>query len=147
MFLCDGDGWFYKVLHTTIGDAERSVKQVGEFTVNFLCEGYAYLSRGQENYDAAKVAYNPYSVCHPTYFISGNGTCTLTVNGNEMKAVVGQSLVINTDLMLAYSEDSGELQNTAVTGNYEDLYLEEGDNTIIITDGFGLSVIPNWRSV
>ena len=39
----------------------------------------------------------------------------------------------------------GTLNNTAVTGNYEDLVLIEGDNKVTITDGFDLKVIPYWR--
>ena len=69
--------------------------------------------------------------------------CTLTVNGNEMTANVGQNLTIDTDLMIAYRQD-GTLQNTAVTGDYEDLYLVPGDNVISITSGFDLKIIPNW---
>ena len=69
--------------------------------------------------------------------------CTLMVNGNEMTANVGQNLTIDTDLMMAYRQD-GTLQNTAVTGDYEDLYLVPGDNVINITSGFDLKIIPNW---
>ena len=88
--------------------------------------------------------YNPYSVSHPEYLIIGEGNCTLTVNGKTMEANVGQNLTINTDLMLAYRKD-GEMQNTQVTGNYEDLYLAEGENQISISAGFEMTVIPNWR--
>lgn len=42
-------------------------------------------------------------------------------------------------------ESDGTLNNTAVTGNYEDLVLIEGDNKVTITDGFDLKVIPYWR--
>lgn len=57
---------------------------------------------------------------------------------------VGQNLTIDTDRQLAYRSD-GTLNNTAVTGNYEDLVLVEGDNKVTITDGFDLKVIPYWR--
>ena len=60
-----------------------------------------------------------------------------------MTATVGQNLTIDTEKMLAYRED-GELQNTGVTGDYGDLYLLHGENEISISEGFSLSVIPNW---
>ena len=82
----------------------------------------------------------------PVYKITGNGGCTLTVNGKAMKATVGQNLTINTELMIAYRTD-GTLQNGKVTGDYEDLYLLEGENQISITKGFDLKVIPNWRCI
>ena len=72
--------------------------------------------------------------------------CTLTENEKSMTANIGQNITINTDVMLAYRED-GTLQNTSVTGDYENLYLAEGDNTISVTDGFKLTVIPNWREL
>lgn len=55
--------------------------------------------------------------------------CTLTVNGNTMTANVGQNLTIDTDRMIAYRSD-GTLNNTQVTGNYEDMYLLNGENEI-----------------
>ena len=61
-----------------------------------------------------------------------------------MRANVGQNITIDTERMIAYRTD-GAMQNTAVSGDYEDLYLLEGANQIVITSGFGLKVIPNWR--
>ena len=63
-----------------------------------------------------------------------------------MSATVGQNLTIDTDLMIAYRMD-GDINNIAVTGNYEDLWLQEGENTISITSGYDLSIIPNWRTL
>ena len=68
----------------------------------------------------------------------------LTVNGNKMTANVGQNLTIDTDLMIAYRTD-GTSQNTEVTGEYEDLWLPPGENSVSVTAGFSLTVIPNWR--
>ena len=92
----------------------------------------------------ADVLYNPYALSKPIYMITGEGMCTLTVNGKSVTANVGQNLTINTDLMLAYRKD-GTMMNTAVTGDYEDLWLNSGENSITITSGFSLAIIPNWR--
>ena len=67
----------------------------------------------------------------------------LTVNGKTMTADVGQKITIDTDRELAYRKD--KLSNTAVSGKYDDLYLQEGENEITITEGFDLKIIPNWR--
>ena len=37
------------------------------------------------------------------------------------------------------------MMNTSVSGDYEELYLKPGENEISITQGFTLTVIPNWR--
>lgn len=142
-FSDDGSA-FYRVLYTKISAAERTSKRIGTFTADFICDPYTYMVAGLRRITRYAEIYNDYSVSHPDYIITGEGVCTLTVNGKTMTADVGQNLTINTDLMLAYRED-GTLQNTDVTGNYEDLYLQEGENTISITSGFDLKLIPNWR--
>lgn len=144
LILGDDAAYFYKVKHTTINESERRVIESGEFTVDFICGGYQYLEEGTYEHDIKDVLYNPYALCHPTYLIIGEGKCTLKVNGKTMVANVGQNLTINTDLMLAYRTD-GAILNTAVSGDYEDMYLREGDNTISHSAGFGLKVMPNWR--
>lgn len=78
------------------------------------------------------------------YMISGEGACVLTVNGKTMTADVRQNITIDTDRELAYRKDK-TLSNTAVSGKYDDLYLQEGENEITITEGFDLKIIPNWR--
>lgn len=135
---------FYKARNVVIGENERTVKKVGEFTAEFTCHGCQYLVDGQKEYTLDAVEYNPYFVSHPVYKIEGEGVCQLTVNGNTMRANVGQNLIIDTELMIAYRED-GSLANTDVLGDYDELYLREGENRIDITSGFALKVIPNWR--
>ena len=76
--------------------------------------------------------------------IEGEKAGVLTVNGHEIKINVGQNLTIDTNLMITYRQDR-TLQNTAITGNYEDMYLLPGENTIEITEGLNLMVTPNWR--
>lgn len=87
--------------------------------------------------------YNPWSESHPIFKISGEGVCKITVNGKEVSANVGQNLLINTNLMQTYRED-GALNNTAITGDYENLYLQEGLNEISVSSGFAAEVIPKW---
>lgn len=144
LILGDDPGYFYKVKHTSVGESERKVMESGEFTVDFICDGYLYVIEGAEEHEVSDILYNPYALCHPIYVITGEGMCTLNVNGNAMTANIGQNLTVNTDLMLAYRTD-GTFQNAAVTGDYESLYLQEGGNTVELSAGFGLKVIPNWR--
>lgn len=146
LWFSDDDGIFYKAYYCRITSTERTSKRIGNFMAEFVCDPYCYVKRGKREYEKEEVEYNPYSVCCPTFLITGNGDCTLTVNGKRMEAAVGQNLTINTELMLAYRTD-GTVQNTAVSGEYENLYLRPGDNSISITAGFGLRVIPNWRSL
>lgn len=106
-------------------------------------DGLQYSVDGAMEYDIEDVCWNPYIECHPTYKIAAEGMCTLKINGKTMTANVGQNLTIDTDLMIAYRED-GTLNNTKVSGNYEDMYLQPGNNKIEFYGG-NLKVIPNWR--
>lgn len=135
---------FYKVKNIELDDVERNLKKIGLFVANFTCSPFCYIESGSWEMSVDEVKYNPYMTCHPIYKITGNGQCALSINGNTMKAEVGQNLVIDTERMLAFRED-GSMQNTAVTGDYEAMYLVPGDNEISITSGFGMTVIPQWR--
>ena len=112
--------------------------------LSFICDPGDYIVSGKYEHEIQDVLWNPYSECCPIYLISGEGNCVLAVNGNVMEAQIGQNLTIDTELMVSYRTD-GIVQNTAVTGNYNDLYLCPGSNEISITNGFDLKIIPNWR--
>lgn len=140
----DDAGYFYKVKRTKINTTERNSIRVGNVETVFTCEPYEYLMIGKEFLPPEDVSFNPYELSHPEYKITGEGNCTLTVNGKTMKANIGQNLTIDTDRMIAYKED-GDIINTSVTGNYDDLYLKPGENIISVSSGFSLTVKPNWR--
>ena len=143
--LSDDGGYFFRISHVELDDAERTSARIGNFEAVFVCrDGMYYLNDGIREYEMTDVQWNPYEISKPIYKITGEGKCTLTVNGNQMTANVGQNLTIDTERMIAYRED-GTLQNTSVSGNYETLYLQTGNNDVEITSGFVLKIIPNWR--
>ena len=144
LMLGDDQEYMYKVYYCRITDTERTSRRLGNFTAEFVCHPYAFVVDGQQEYDASDVKYNPYMVSHPIYIISGSGACTLTVNGKTMTATVNQQITIDTDRMIAYNAQMVN-QSSLLTGDYEDLYLQEGDNTITVSTGFTLKIIPNWR--
>ena len=143
----DDSEYFYRVKKVEISETERECRAIGRFTVTFFCYGDNYLHSGTAKYMIEDVKYNPYHTSHPIYIIQGEGVCVLKVNGNQMTVnLVGQNVTIDTELMIAYRMD-GTMENTSVTGDYEDLYLKPGYNEIEITEGFEAKVIPNWRSL
>lgn len=135
---------FYRVRYVNIGQNERLIKRIGRFTATFVCQPGTYFENGQEWLEPGTQLYNYHSTSQPVYEITGNGECTLTVNGNTMKGTVDGSLTIDTDLWLAYKDKT---QNTLVTGDYDGLYLNPGLNTIGITEDFKLRIKPNWRII
>ena len=103
-----------------------------------------YLQTGTKEQQLSALLNNPGERCWPVYKIAGEGMCTVTVNGKQIKANIGQNLTIDTERKLAYRTD-GTMQNTSVSGNYEDMALNPGKNSISVTGGFALTAIPNWR--
>lgn len=139
---CD---FFYRISHVNLNANERTTMRIGKFVATFVTtDGLTYFESGKFAVDFSDIKFNPGLFSQPIYQISGEGMCTITVNGKEMTANISDNLTIDTELMIAYRED-GTLTNTAVSGNYEDLYLQEGENTITVTDGFECKVIPRWR--
>lgn len=132
---------YYNVLKITYGDIERDLRAYGRFTVTFICE--PYLFRRDGDISVAKITYNPYDECRPVYKITGNGTCTLTVNGKSVSATIGQNLTIDTNRMLAFRED-GTIMNTSLTGDYEDLWIPRGECSISVSSGYDLEMQPKW---
>lgn len=141
---CDKPDYYYIVKNVELSATAQDSDVSMDFTVTLTCEPGAYLVLGKREHEVPEVLQNRYNVAHPVYKITGEGNCTLTINRNIVTANVAQNLTIDTDRMVAYRED-GTLQNTAVTGDYEDMYLLPGQNAITLTEGFTLKVIPNWR--
>lgn len=135
---------FWKVKEIQISEIKRILKKYGHFDIKFICSPFEYLVEGRNRFALQEVQFNPYGLAKPEYEITGEGTCTILVNGKTVRADVGQNLTINTGLMLAYRED-GTIMNTAITGDYRDLYLKPGENSISVSAGFSVAVKPNWR--
>lgn len=141
----DDAAYFYNISHVKLGTLSRESLRVGKLTATFVTiDGLSYLKQGLLEQECKDVQYNPGIWCQPIYKITGEGVCNLTVNGKTMRANVAQNLTIDTGRMITYRED-GTLMNTSVTGEYEDLYLEAGENNIEVTNGFACKITPNWR--
>lgn len=138
---------FYRVKAVGITDFERRARIGADIEATFICDPFAYYYSGKQQYPYNEAQLNPYYTANPLYHIAGEGVCYLTVNGNVMGANIGGNLTIDTDRRLAYRDD-GMLRNASISGaSYEDMVLNNGQNVITITDGFTLTVTPNWRSI
>lgn len=142
----DDQSVYYKVKRATIKGTEREARIFGGIDVDFVCDPYTYLVSGDIAIESGTIINPTLVVSHPVYKITGEGMCTLTVNGKTMTANVGQNVSIDTDRQVAYKDD-GTSQNAALTGDYEDLYLQVGSNTVSATDGFTVSIYPSWRTL
>ena len=132
---------FYRVNKVTIDTPERSIKKIGKFNAIFTCEPYVYIDENER--ELSSFLCNNYLISKPVYRILGEGYLTLNINNNVIKANIGQELIIDTDKGLCYRE--GIVDNVALEGRYEDMYLLEGENTFSWTEGFVIYITPNLR--
>ena len=134
---------YYKVDYVIIDTPERIVRKGGSFQCTFVCDPFFYINAEEELLTSS--IYNDFDLdSRPIYRIVGDGELTLKVNGKTIKVNVGQETTINCDLGLCYRD--GVINNTTLTGNYEDLYLKANtDNTFEWTGDFRIYVQPMWR--
>lgn len=146
LWFSDDPSVFYKVLKCKITDVERASKKIENFTVEFTCDPFTYYKSGKEEIPLEADIFNPGYVCEPKYKISGEGLCALNVNGNTFTANVGQEIIIDSSRQIAYKTD-GQMLNTDATGDYSWLWLNPGENTLSVSDGFTVTITPEWRDI
>lgn len=132
---------YYKVNKVTIDTPERIMKKIGKFTVTFTCEPYVYIEENERV--LTPQIYNDYLITKPIYRIVGEGYLTVNINNKVIKVNVGQELIIDTDKGLCYRD--GIINNVALDGRYEDMYLKEGNNIFSWSGNFNIFITPNWR--
>ena len=144
----DDSDMFYKIKKVEIGTNERTSYRIGKFNVTFTVDPYTYLVSGKGKLPLLACYSNFYEKCKPIYYIKGEGLLEFSVNGKHISVNVGQNLIIDTDRKISYREN-GILNNVALSGDYEDLYFVEGNNTVEIVNGnnFEITIQPNWRCI
>ena len=139
---------YYKAVVSSSMTFERQIRDVFKVVVSFKLQPFAY-ERNNE-----PLTYNsPFTLSNltnatlqPIFRISGSGTCTLSINNNDIKInEIGGCIILNFELKEAYGID-GQQKNAQILGELEDLI--EGDNIITWNGGISsIHVTPNWRWV
>lgn len=148
-----GELWFSdianvyrKVKFVYIESHERLSKRIGKLSVVFVCDPFQYIrDEGYQELQESGSIYNQYNAtAHPNFRITGNGDCTITINGKSFTITVNGLAAINTDLMYCMNENNVNV-NTIATGDYDDLWLKYGANPYSITSGFTVLIDYCWR--
>lgn len=149
----NGPGWLkindehesrFRVLTIQVGASERITPIYGTIDVIFTIEPYEYVSSGFIAKPARDIRFNGYDLCKPIYYITGNTSGILTVNGINLVINTIENITIDTYLQLTFTTQNDEIKNQAITGDYEDLWLPPGDVTILATSGINVEVMPRW---
>lgn len=100
-------------------------------------------------YIDSPILYNDDTVSLPLIKITGNGNCTITVNGKAfvMKNVTGH-IYIDSDLEMAYRLNGTTIINeNSKINTIEYPYLSDVRTSIVIPSGFTAEIEPRWRSL
>ena len=144
----DATDSYYEVKKVEINTDERIIVNVGTVEVVFTVYPYEFLNSGDTGISGGGTVANSNSKSCPLYKIVGNGTGTLTVNGNTMDftvATADEGIYIDTRRHMAYNgKSTPENKNGSLTGDYDAIKLVHGNNSIAISSGFTLTTYPKW---
>lgn len=141
----DDNTVFYKVKRIEFKTAERVAWQIKRQTVRFTCDPYTYLASGLISRSGGTFSNPTWCESKPIYTITGSGQKTLTVNGKTFTANVSTKMIIDVEREIAIG-NNGQNQSDLVSGNYSDLILKSGSNTVSLNSGT-LAIQPNWRAL
>ena len=123
----------------------KVINLFGRFVIQFECEPFVY-SLEEEVITITtntEIENKGITVSKPIYKVYGSGA-TLKVNNKEFNIYsINDYIEIDTELMECYKENIS--MNTNVKGNYTDLWLKEGKNTIEISGASKVEITPKWR--
>lgn len=144
LIIGDSTDSYYEVLKTTIVTDNRIILRYGIIEVAFTVYPYEFLNTGDTGITSFPITNNA-DIARPLYKITGTGSGTLTVNDKTMTYTVDGNLYIDTRRLIAYKLDNGSKLNRSdkISGNYDDLLLKVGSNSISATVGT-LEVTPRW---
>ena len=141
LILGDAPDAFYEVSQVDIVTDDRTILRYGNLQAVFSVYPMEYLFSGETEISGGTVK-NPGSTSYPLYKITGNGNGVLTVNGKTMSYTVNGTLYIDTQKWIAY-DGQGQNMNPQLTGNYMNLKLVPGNNTVSASVGT-LAIKPRW---
>lgn len=138
---------YYEVKTVEISNFQfETVDFLAVFTAKFTLNPYVKLvSNPPIKIDKLGAIRNNYCLSKPTYKITGEGYLTLKINDKNLHVNLGQDLIIDTEFQECYRD--GIQQVNVLEGNYEDMWLQEGNNTISYSGGTvtKFEIVPNWR--
>lgn len=123
----------------------KVAKSFGRFIIQFECEPFAYKLNNEVITITSNTEIENLGIAEskPIYKVYGSNA-TLKVNGKEFNIYsISEYVEVDTDLMECHKDNVS--MNTNVNGNYTDLWLKEGINTIEITGASKVEITPNWR--
>ncbi|MFR1316588.1 MAG: distal tail protein Dit [Clostridium perfringens] len=149
--LSDDLGFFYKVKMIDLKEFLTEFQTCGTATVNFTCSPYLYSVNGEYEIDFENNLFNEFPLnAEPIYRFVGNGTIKLNINSKIVTIDLADEIIV--DIPRKLTLRNGQFEGKRKKGEWEDLELIPGDNTLDyeLTPGSNLesfTLIPNWRTL
>lgn len=138
--------YFYRVVMVEYEQMDYITPEYGKVTVTFTVYPYEYAFTGTQSLlvgETDTIITNTYDLSCPVFKITAEAVVTITVNGKSVTSNVGQNVTVDTFRQITY-RDNGDIVNSKISGNYEDLMLVTGNNTVKVTGAKTAQIIPNW---
>ena len=145
LILGNDPNFYYNARIVNAIPINKVVNLFGRFIIQFECEPFVYSLEEEvititENTEIENLGT---TLSKPIYKVYGSGA-TLKVNNKEFNIYsINDYIEIDTELMECYKDNIS--MNTNVKGNYADLWLKEGKNTIEISGASKIEITPKWR--
>lgn len=146
LIFSDNNDMYYKVKKVQCENIGRSLKVLGRFTVNFICEPFLYYLNNEEivltsddTFESPEFAYKS----EPIITIYGSGDITLYVNSNSIELEnLKEYVILDSTLKECYKDD--ENMNSNMYGDFPSLI--QGENSISFKGNINkLKIKTNWR--
>lgn len=148
LILSDDPVGFYKVSKVELSEVSyENLYEMQNFTVNFTCKPYQYLTTGQKEIILPNILFNHWNESKPTYRIVGIGTCVFNINNIVVNCNVNGELIIDTEFDKILNSDRTLAIGKTNIKRMQDLYLQEKRNTFNWTSGFTIYITPKWRTL
>ena len=141
LIMSDADDAYYEVLNVDITEDFKKDETYGRIRAIFTVYPYEFLDSGDTGITSFPITNNA-EECYPLYKIAGTGNGTLTVNNKTMTYTVNGTLYIDTRRKIAYDGSNND-KDSAINGDYDNLILNSGSNSVSATVGT-LTVYPKW---
>lgn len=128
------DRVYYEVLNTTFNNEKQYDKRYWRIGVDMEVYPFKFLlpNSAVNIGTTASTINNDGDVCKPLYQINSNTAGNLTVNGYdfELKERTATKICIDTRRKIAYDPTNNSNLSDKVEGDYEKLWLNNGNNTV-----------------
>lgn len=153
VFSNEPERYYYYAIYNQI-DFERLIR-FKEAEVTFHCQPFKFSDTENEltfniggSSNEIQVRNNGNIYSRPTITITGSGDINLYINGVQLLTIdltdTSQTIIIDSTDMNAYNSDKSSLLNRLVSGDYDNIRLKVGNNTISFTGTVTKVIVDNY---